>query len=436
MRPLLIDSSNLNLHTMTTNSNTPETRFAALIGLDWGDSEHAIALLDCDSAKSETQTLKHSVENVRSWLAEVEKRFGSRPVGIALETSKGPLINMLLDVPWLTIFPVHPATSARMRKAFTPSGAKDDGPDAQLLLELLVHHRTKLHPLFTDDGPTRRLAGLCELRRRSVDQRTKLSNRLCTTLKAYFPQALELVGEKLYSPMALEFLRRWPDLISLKACRPATLKGFYYRHNVRSSVAVEERLQKIARAQALTTDEAIVFVAKRQVERLIQGLAQLQAHIAEDEQLIHQAFAEHPEAELFRDLPGAGAALAPRLLVALGTDRTRFESASALQRYSGVAPVREKSGGRVWIHWRWNASWFLRQTFVEWACQTARYCPWSKAYYDRHKKMGKTHWSIMRSLAFIWIRILYKCWKTHTPYDPARYLNALREHKSPLLQSA
>jgi hypothetical protein len=260
---------------MNKDSNTDGTQFAALIGLDWGDSEHAIALVDCGSGKNETSVLKHSVENVRKWLGELEKRFGSRPVAIAVETSKGPLINMFLDVPWLTIFPVHPATSARMRKAFTPSGAKDDGPDAQLLLELLMHHRAKLYPLFTDNAATRRLAGLCELRRRSVDQRTKLSNRLCSTLKAYFPQALELVGEKLYSPMALEFLRRWPDLISLKACRASTLKRFYYRHNVRSSTAVEERLHKIASAQALTTDEAIVFVAKRQVERLTQQLAQL-----------------------------------------------------------------------------------------------------------------------------------------------------------------
>jgi transposase len=421
---------------MKTDANTAETQFAALLGLDWGDTEHAVALLDCGSSKNETSTLTHSVENIRAWLLELEKRFGARPVAIALETSKGPLINMFFDVPWLTVFPIHPATSARIRKAFAPSGAKDDAPDAQVLLEILVHHRSKLHPLFSDDVATRRLAGLCELRRRSVDERTRLGNRLISTLKGYYPQALELIGENMYSPMALEFLKRWPDLISLKAGRSSTLKQFYYRHNVRSAKAVETRLQTIAQAKALTTDEAIVFVARRQVARIIQQIAQLQKQIAEDEKLIRQAFIEHPEAQLFRDLPGAGPALAPRLLVALGTDRTRFEHASELQRYSGVAPVKEKSGGRVWIHWRWNAPWFLRQTFVEWACQTARYCPWSKAYYERQKKRWKNHWSIMRSLAFIWIRILYKCWKTRTPYDQAKYLGVLRKHKSPLLQPA
>jgi hypothetical protein len=39
----------------------------------------------------------------------------------------------------------------------------------------------------------------------------------------------------------------------------------------------------------------------------------------------------------------------------------------------------------------------------------------------------------MRSLAFIWIRILWKCWQTRIPYNEARYLEALRRHHSLLL---
>lgn len=421
---------------MKTNSNLiEETSFAALIGLDWGDSQHALAIMDCNSGTTQSSTLEHSAENVHAWLKELEQRFGSKPVAIAVETSKGALIHMFMEVPWLTVFPIHPATSARFRRAFSPSGAKDDLPDAHVLLDLLIHHRSKLRALFHDDAQTRRLAGLCELRRKSVDQRTYLTNQLSSTLKGYFPQALALVGENLYSPLALEFLKRWPDLIILKACRESTLKAFYYKHNVRSSAAVEQRLQLIGQAKALTTDEAIILSATRQVARLIRLLAEIQKHIAEDEKLIREAFKQHPDAELFRDLPGAGAVLAPRLLVAFGTDRSRYDSAADLQRSSGVAPVKEKSGGRIWIHWRWNASRFLRQTFVEWACQTVRLCPWSKAYYEQQKKRGKNHWAIMRSLAFIWIRILWKCWKTRTPYDQSRYLEALRKRHSSLLQS-
>jgi transposase len=420
---------------MKPNANTTENLFAALIGLDWGDRQHALALQDCATGKTETSTLEHSPETVLAWLQGLEKRFDSRPVAIALETSKGPLIHLFLNVPWLTVFPIHPATSTRIRKAFAPSGAKDDIPDAQVLLQLLLVHRDQLRELHTDDAPTRQLAGLCEIRRKSVNQRTQISNELCSVLKGYFPQALELMGEKLFCPMALEFLSRWPDLISLKSARPATLKSFYYRHNVRRPEAVQQRLERIAQARALTTDKVIVSLATAQVRRLIDLLKTLQKHLAQDEKLIAQAFRQHPEAPLFRDLPGAGSVLAPRILVAFGTDRTRYRSAADLQQYSGVAPVKEKSCGRVWIHWRWNAPDFLRQTFVEWAGQTVVYCSWAKAYYIQQKARGKRHWSILRSLAFIWIRILWKCWQTRKPYNETLYLEALLKRRSPLLKT-
>ena len=128
--------------------------------------------------------------------------------------------------------------------------------------------------------------------------------------------------------------------------------------------------------------------------------------------------------------------LAPRLLVAFGTDRSRYPSAEALQRYSGVAPVKEKSGGRVWVHWRWNAPRFLRQTLIEWAGQTVLYCDWARAYYEQQKKRGKRHWSILRALAFLWLRILWKCWQSRTPYHEATYLAALRRRGSKLLPPA
>jgi glycosyltransferase involved in cell wall biosynthesis len=54
-----------------------------------------------------------------------------------------------------------------------------------------------------------------------------------------------------------------------------------------------------------------------------------------------------------------------------------------------VLPVLERSGGRQWVHWRWTAPKFLRQSFVEWAKETVRYCPWAGAYYELLKRRGK-----------------------------------------------
>lgn len=416
---------------MNANSDPLDPPFAAFIGLDWGDSNHALAIYDAATQKVACSSLAHSSEDVRAWLLELQTRFAGKSVALAIETSKGPLIHIFNDFPWLVIYPIHPATSARFRRAFTPSGAKDDAPDAMVLLDLLLTHRAKLRPLVLQDTATRRLSRMCELRRKSVDQRTLLTNQMRTLLKEYFPQALQLVGEVLYSPLALDFLERWPDLINLKAARPSTIKRFYFCHNVRSAQSVEERLSLIARAQALTTDDAIVSVNIRHLRRLIEQVRILQKHIAADGKEIAQAFKEHPEAHLFRELPGAGATLAPRLLAGFGTDRTRYASAAEFQRYSGVAPVKEKSGGRIWIHWRWNAPRFLRQTLIEWAGQSILYCAWAKEYYSQKKAQGKRHWAILRALAFKWVRVLWKCWKTNKAYNEAHYLRALIKYKSP-----
>jgi hypothetical protein len=39
----------------------------------------------------------------------------------------------------------------------------------------------------------------------------------------------------------------------------------------------------------------------------------------------------------------------------------------------------------------------------------------------------------LRALAYKWIRIVYRCWQTRTPYDESVYLHALKRRGSPLI---
>jgi len=408
----------------------PRPEFTALIGLDWGHTAHAVALQPHGTA-TETATLEHSAENLHQWLDALEQRWGGQPVAVAIEASQGAAVYALLERPWITLYPIHPATSARHRAAFRPSGAKDDTPAALVLLSLLQHHRARLRPLQLDDEATRTLAGLVEARRKAVDRRTLLANQLLSTLRDYYPQALELAGENLAAPLALDFLDKWPRLTDVQAAKDAPLKSFYQRHNVRRPELIQSRAQRVRSARRLTGDAAVVEVAVRVVGLLVAELRVLQAHVAAFETAIAEAFAAHPEKNLFRELPGAGAVLAPRLLVAFGTQRDRFADAGARQRYFGVAPVTEKSGGRAWVHWRWNAPAFARQTLVEWAGQTVVYCPWAKAYYQQQRGKRVGHWAILRALAFKWLRILWRCWQKSEAYDEEKHLRQLEQRRSP-----
>jgi transposase len=412
-------------------NNDKPIEFAALVGLDWGNQSHAIAL-ESTGGQTETCTLPHSAESLHQWLDELEKRFDGRPVAVAIETDRGAVVYAMMERPWITIYPIHPATSTRHRTMFRPSGAADDLPDALVLLSLLQYHRQRLRPLHLDDELTRTLAGLVEARRKAVDRRTLLICQLMSTLKDYFPQALDLVGEDLGAPMALDFLHRWPKLTDVKAAKVITLRNFYHRHNVRRPELIQKRLDLVRSARLLTRDPAVTEVRVRVARLLIAELRILAEHITEFEHAIAEAFAEHPEHSFFRELPGAGSALAPRLLVAFGTARDQYPAAASMQRYFGVAPVTEKSGNRAWIHWRWNAPTFIRQTLVEWAGQTIVFCPWAKAYYERQRAKKTGHHAILRALAFKWLRILWRCWQDRQDYNQEKYLQQLEKRRSPI----
>jgi transposase len=409
--------------------------YAAYVALDWGDTRHAFALQMAGSCEVETGHFDADAETVHDWLEQLGNRCAHRPVALAIEAGGDAVTAALLEHKWIVIYPVQSAMSARFRKALVPSGAKDDVPDASVLLTLLLRHGEQLRPLELDSAPTRELNALVVARRDAVNRRSQLTNQLRAVLKGYYPQALTLIGEDMAAMLALDFLDRWPDLASLRRARVSTVRSFYLLHSVRRPELLKTRLEHIAKARPLTEDPAVIDPAVLQVRMLVAVLRTLQTHIARFDSSIAQKFASHVESAFFRQLPGAGAQLAPRLLVAFGDRRNRYPDASSLQKHAGLAPVKEKSGRQLWVHWRWNAPIFLRQTFIEWAGQTVVYSGWAKAYYQQQKRAGKGHHAIIRALAFKWIRILWRCWQRREPYDELRYLNALKRRQSPLIAS-
>lgn len=186
----------------------------------------------------------------------------------------------------------------------------------------------------------------------------------------------------------------------------------------------------------MTNDKAIIAPNLLLTECLIEQLKHLMLAIERFDVEIKALYKPHKDRFIFDSLPGAGPQIAPRLLAAIGSNRDRYHSCEEIQKYAGIAPVTERSGKKEWIHWRYSCTKFLRQTFVEWAGQSVRYSFWAKAYYRQQEAKGKPHNTIIRALAFKWIRILFKCWKTKTAYDESTYLEALKRKGSPLLKYA
>jgi transposase len=145
------------------------------------------------------------------------------------------------------------------------------------------------------------------------------------------------------------------------------------------------------------------------VKVLVAQMKTVIAAIAEYDRHLEALCQTHDDYHLFAALPGAGPGHAPRLTAALGSDRSRWTTADELVRFSGIAPVIERSGKQFRIRWRYFCPKFFRQTFHEFAAQSIQDSFWARAFYFSQRAKGKDHHAAVRALAFKWIRIIWKC---------------------------
>lgn len=407
--------------------------FAAFIGLDWGDQQHAVCM--AVGKQRITTKIAQRAEDLEDWASELRTRFGGRRIAVCLEQLRGAVVYALLKYEFLVLFPINPKQLSSYRDAFVPCGPKDDPTDAELLCLFVEQHHARLRVWNPDDSATRALRLLVEDRRHWVDCGTALKNRLRQRLKEYFPLALELGGEDLEADWFCRLLKQYPSHAELRRANPKTLtKLFPPRRRVADDSGEDSRLTQIRSAQPLVTDQAVILTRRLDVLQLVSALVQNKEAVATYDREIARHMAQHIDASLFQSFPAAGPAMAPRLVAAFGSDRERFQSAPEIQQLSGIAPVLKRSGKNCQIHRRRACPKFLRQTFHEYAVHSRRSSLWAAAYYRMLKARGKGHHCALRALAFKWQRIMFRCWQTRTPYDEAHYLEKLRLRQSPLLE--
>ena len=407
--------------------------FTAYVGIDWASKKHDICVQGADSEERSFDRIAHRPKTIEAWAQGLYQRFGG-PIAVALELSEGPIVSALEKYDFFVIFPIDPKRLAKYREAFTPSGAKDDPTDAEFALDYLMRHPEKLMPLKPQSIAMRKLRYLVEARDRIKSDQSRCVNRLVQALKQYYPQALDWFNEH-NTIVFCDFLKQWPTLEKARRARKTKLERFFSDHNVRFAHIIENRIAAIKAATPLTKDQAVIDAHRLQVELLIEQLRlTIKALKRFDDEITAVAEQLPDYGKLFSPLPGAGKVLGPRLTAAFGEDRDRFRSASQVQKCSGIAPVTKRSGQSTWVHWRYQCPKFLRQTFIEFSAQTINKSAWAGAYYRQQRAIGASHQAAVRSLAFKWIRILYRCWETRTPYDESKYLEALRLRGSPLLK--
>ena len=140
--------------------------------------------------------------------------------------------------------------------------------------------------------------------------------------------------------------------------------------------------------------------------------------ITELEQLIAARVASHPRARLLAQLPGVGTINLAQLLAEVGPILDRVDTAEQAATECGAAPVTKASGKTTGVYFRWAANTRARKAITAFAHNARMQSPWAGQLYADARARGKRNPHATRIVARAWLRVIWACWHTGTPYDP------------------
>jgi len=400
----------------------------ALIGIDWADKVHAWHCVDPAGNVSHGE-LEQSPKEISLWVASIKQQCPDARIEICIETSRGALVNALLEHD-VTVYPINPNALANYRKSHAHGGGKSDRVDARLILQFLAERRGSLRPLVQNSPLTRKLAALSQDRRQLVEHRVDLSNELKSTLKTYFPAALELKPAKMYADFMVAFLLKFASLDAAQKAGATKLRKYFF--GVGAKAKAQARVELLCDAKPLTTDPVVISTCSLKVESICAMLAALNRSIREYDRLLQELVVTHGDYPIVASFPGAATKMQARMIAALGDDRARYTDTVSFQCATGIAPVTTQSGNQKFVSSRWACTKFLKQTFHEYAGLSISRCCWAKAFYESQIAAGKTPQAAKRALAYKWMRIIFRCWQDGTCYDDQKYMQRLRKNGSHL----
>jgi len=394
---------------------------APVAGIDWATDSNALCIIDSDGQIRTQLATPADAAGIRK-LVQTLDRHGVTQV--AIERPDGPVIDALLGA-GQTVMVVTPRQVKHLRARYGQAGNKHDRFDAYVLADVLRTDRHRLTPLLPDTPQTLALRAVVRARADLVAARVAACNQLRAHLRVVFPAAVGLFAD-LDTPISLAFLTRFPSapaaawLTHRRLGAWLAAQGYCGRTPTR---VLHDRLTTAAAGLAGEYGHAAAHATLAYVHTLRAIRAQLATL---DAQLAEQ-LALHPDRQIFQSLPRSGRIRAAKLLVEIGDARGRFPTPDSLAALAGAAPSTRQSGRHTQVSFRWACDKKLREAVIDFAADSRHASPWAQAIYQHHRAQGKTHPHATRILARAWLRIIWRCWQDHTPYNPA--LHGIAKHR-------
>ena len=392
------------------------------VGLDWASRDHAVCVVDQHGAVVTQFAVAHTAAGLVDLTARLRKLAAPAELRIAIERPSGLLVDTLVEHGFIVVA-IHPNAVKASRPRYSAAQGKSDPGDAYLLADLLRtdgHRFRALRPLSDE---TKALRGLVRVRDDLVAQRVALANQLRSLLLEFWPGAAAIFSE-VDSPIALEFLDRYPVPQAAASLGEKRMAAFMARHGYCGRRSARELLDRLREAPTGLAGELEAEAKGECVRALAAVLRPMVAQLSTITAAVEHAVEAHPDGHVVTSLFRAGRVCAAQILAELGDDRARFASADHLPAEAGAAPVTRQSGKHRAVVFRFAANKRLRAAMGCLADNSRKTSPWAAAIYQRARDRGCDHPHAIRILARAWTRILWRCWKDGVAYDPGKHAAA------------
>ena len=389
------------------------------VGLDWAAREHAVCVIDGRGAVVAQFTIAHTAAGMSDLAARLVKVAPAAELRIAIERPTGLVVDTLVDGKFAVV-PIHPNVVKSARPRYSAAQGKTDLGDAYLLADLLRTDGHRFRRLVPLSDETKALRGLVRVRDDLVGQRVAAANQLRCLLEQFWPGPVELFAD-VDSPIALEFLDRYPTPQSASGLGEKRMAAFLARHSYCGRRTAAELVERLRSAPPSVAGELEAEAKGECVRALVAVLKPLVVQIATLTAAVEHAVDAHPDGKIVTPLFRSGRVCAAQILAELGDDRGRFVSADHLAAEGGAAPVTRESGKHRAVSFRWACNMRLRKALSTLADTTRHTSPWARAIYQRGRDRGCTHAHAIRILARAWCRVIWTCWQQRVPYDPSKH---------------
>jgi transposase len=319
-----------------------------LIGDDWAEDHHDVEVQDEAGRKLAAVRLPEGVEGIAKLHELIAKHGGDDPATagavVGIETDRGPWVQALIASGY-QVYAINPRQVARFKERYGTSNAKSDKGDAHALADMVRIDRAQLRPVAGDSEQAQAVKVVARAHQTLIWERTRTFQRLRSTLREYFPAALDAYADlALTSTDALELLIKAPTPQSgakLTRTQITAVLTRARRHNREAKAATVQaalREPQLALPAPVTAAYAATVIAHARL------LIAMNEQIADLEAQVKAHFLKHPDAEIYLSMPGIAEITGARVLAEFGDDPTRYASAKARKNYAGTSPITRASG--------------------------------------------------------------------------------------------